>query len=218
MAGRFRVDELVGRGSMGMVFRAFDERLERDVAMKLLDIHFGSDPVFVARFSREAKIIAKLSSNPHVVNVYDLGDIDGHPYLVTEFDRPQPRRGGQIAFLAIAHLGSRGWDTDSVRADGCASCGDRASGSKPANIFRMSTETIPLHVKVLDFGLSHSPRVGPSAEFEDSARCCRGDAQIPVTGITLRRSGYALGRHLFARARALRTGLRRVSLFRHIVE
>ena len=64
--------ELVGRGGMGMVYKARQKRLDRLVALKILSPKIGQDPAFAERFAREARAMAMLS-HPHIVAVYDFG-------------------------------------------------------------------------------------------------------------------------------------------------
>jgi tRNA A-37 threonylcarbamoyl transferase component Bud32 len=82
--GRFRLDEQVGSGGMSTVYRAFDETLQRTVAIKLMHRSLSDDPQQLERFRREARAAARLS-HPHVVTVIDAGEDDGHPYIVFEF-------------------------------------------------------------------------------------------------------------------------------------
>ena len=82
--GRFRLEEQIGSGGMSTVYRAFDETLERWVAIKLLHHSLEDDPLQLERFRREARTVARLS-HPHVVTVIDAGDDDGHPYIVFEY-------------------------------------------------------------------------------------------------------------------------------------
>jgi serine/threonine-protein kinase len=77
--------EEIGRGGMGRVFRARHARLERDVAVKLLPVELAADPAFQARFTREARTLARLS-HPSLVTVHDFGTLsDGSSYLVMEY-------------------------------------------------------------------------------------------------------------------------------------
>ena len=82
--GRYQIIEQLGRGGMATVYKAFDSRLERDVAIKFIRSDVVSDESFLIRFEREAKALAKLS-NPHIVKVLDYGDYENMPYLVMEF-------------------------------------------------------------------------------------------------------------------------------------
>lgn len=81
--GPYEVLARLGRGGMGEVWRARDTRLGRDVAIKLLPLEVAADPDRLARFDREARAMAALS-HPNVVEVFDVGTLDGAPYLVEE--------------------------------------------------------------------------------------------------------------------------------------
>ncbi|MBT2588076.1 Stk1 family PASTA domain-containing Ser/Thr kinase [Arthrobacter sp. ISL-95] len=82
--GRYSVRSRLARGGMSTVYLATDQRLERDVALKVLHPHLANDPTFLERLSREAKAAASLS-HPHIVGVLDQGE-DGHiAYLVMEY-------------------------------------------------------------------------------------------------------------------------------------
>ncbi len=87
--GRYRLIDLLGRGGMGEVWRAHDTEIDRTVALKLLLPHYSNDPEFTERFRREARTAARLD-DPHVVPIYDFGEIDGRLYvtmrLVTGID------------------------------------------------------------------------------------------------------------------------------------
>ena len=78
--GRYRLLELLGRGGMGEVWRAYDPTFDRAVALKVLPTSFGGDKVFQERFRREARAAAGLDE-PHVVPFYDSGEIDGQLYV-----------------------------------------------------------------------------------------------------------------------------------------
>ncbi len=83
LEGRYRIDAPIARGGMSMVFRGVDTRLDRPVAIKVMDPKFASDRQFLTRFELEARAVAKLK-HPSLVAVYDQG-IDGdHPFLIME--------------------------------------------------------------------------------------------------------------------------------------
>jgi serine/threonine protein kinase len=84
VGARFRLDETVGRGGMSAVYRAFDSRLGRSVAVKLMRADMRSDPVWSERFRREARAMARIN-HPHVVKVLDAGEHLGVPYMVLEY-------------------------------------------------------------------------------------------------------------------------------------
>jgi serine/threonine kinase PknH len=81
MFGRYRLFELIGQGGMGAVYRAHDNVIGRDVAIKVLPPDLATEPGYQARFRREAHTAARLAE-PHVIPIYDTGEIDGRLYLV----------------------------------------------------------------------------------------------------------------------------------------
>lgn len=83
LAGRYRVDDLIARGGMARVYRARDERLERDVAVKILSRPYADKPAFTERFLGEARAAASLS-HPNLVHVYDSGSDGALHYIVME--------------------------------------------------------------------------------------------------------------------------------------
>jgi serine/threonine-protein kinase len=78
--GRYQLIELLGRGGMGEVWRAHDTEIDRVVALKMLLPHFARDPDYETRFRREARAAARLD-DPHIVPIYDVGEIDGRLYV-----------------------------------------------------------------------------------------------------------------------------------------
>lgn len=88
IAGRYRIDEEIGRGGMATVYRAFDRSLERPVAVKVLRPELAANEEIVARFRAEAQAAARLS-HPSIVQIYDTGDDDGLYFLVMEY-LPEP--------------------------------------------------------------------------------------------------------------------------------
>lgn len=112
--GRYHLTERLGEGGMAVVYKAYDTRLEREVAIKI--IRSGAFPTdslneILKRFEREAKSLAKLS-HPNIVKVYDYGEHQGEPYLVMEYlaggtlkktlDKPSPWRDALKLILPVA--------------------------------------------------------------------------------------------------------------------
>ena len=81
--GPYEIQDSLGAGGMGEVYRARDTRLGREVAIKILPQHLSSNPDLKARFEREARAISALS-HPHICHLYDVGSQDGTDYLVME--------------------------------------------------------------------------------------------------------------------------------------
>ena len=97
--GPYEIRGLVGRGGMGEVYRAHDPRLGRDVALKVLPARFAENPYRLRRFSQEARSAGALN-HPNIVDVHDLGEAEGLPYVVLELlegetlaHSPAPRAG-----------------------------------------------------------------------------------------------------------------------------
>ena len=82
--GAYRVMEKLGRGGMATVYKAYHANLDRYVALKVLHPAFLEDPNFLARFQREARLVAKLE-HPNIVPVYDFADHEKQPYLVMKY-------------------------------------------------------------------------------------------------------------------------------------
>src|SRR5947208_10654519 len=83
LAGRYVLEEELGRGGMASVWRATDEVLDRPVAVKILHEHLAEDPTFRERFNTEALAAARLT-HPSIVNVFDTGAENGLSYIVME--------------------------------------------------------------------------------------------------------------------------------------
>ena len=89
--GRYRLSELLGRGGLGEVWRAYDTATGRSVVLKLVPSNFARDQVFRERFQREASSAAGLDE-PHVVPIYDFGEIEGRLYATMRLIRGQDLR------------------------------------------------------------------------------------------------------------------------------
>ena len=147
--GKYEVIAPLGAGGMGEVYRAHDPRLGRDVAIKILPHAFTSDPDRLARFEREARMLAALS-HPHIAGIYGIEDAGTAPALVLELvegptlaDRLRTGRPGVEESLAIARQ----------IADALSAAHDKGivhRDLKPANV-KITPSGI---VKVLDFGLA----------------------------------------------------------------
>jgi eukaryotic-like serine/threonine-protein kinase len=83
LSGRYRLEARIGSGGMSTVYRALDETLQRQVAIKLMNREVATDSDQLERFRREARAVAQLS-HPHIVGVIDAGEDNGRPYIVFE--------------------------------------------------------------------------------------------------------------------------------------
>lgn len=84
LTNRYQILEKIGEGGMALVYRSMDTLLHREVAVKVLREQYASDEQFVERFRREAQAAASLS-HPNVVNIYDVGEVDGTHFIVMEY-------------------------------------------------------------------------------------------------------------------------------------
>ncbi len=156
---RYRLVRILGEGGMGTVFSARDERLNRDVAMKILKPeHFGA-PAVRGRFEQEARALGQID-HPGVVTIYDTGELDeGSVFLVTEL-----LRGRDLELLVRVHGAGRPDQVASLlRQAGAALAAAHRAGVlhrdiKPGNLFLVPHGS-GFRVKMLDFGLAKSMRV-----------------------------------------------------------
>ena len=155
VAGRYRLDALIGRGGMGAVYEALDLRLQRTVAIKfLLGPAFDQEHA-LRRFQRGARAVARLS-HPNIVSVYDYGGLEAHgAYLVMERIhgitlREELERQGALPGPAVAE-----WFAPLL--DGVAAAHEEGvihRDLKPENVVRQRPEHGPPVVKILDFGIA----------------------------------------------------------------
>ena len=87
--GRFRVEERIGEGAMADVFRAYDPSIHRTLAIKVLKAEYRQIPEYAQRFLREAKAAGALN-HPNIVTIYDVGEVDGYPYIAMELIEGKP--------------------------------------------------------------------------------------------------------------------------------
>ena len=149
--GKYQIQDLVGEGAMGVVYKALDPVLNRHVAIKVMGDAISRDDELRDRFLREARAAGSLQ-HPNVITIYDFGDVDGHPYIAMEYvegiDLEDLLRSGTPLSLdsklgimidvlnGLAYAHKRGV----VHRD-----------IKPANI-RVDEEG---HARIMDFGIAH---------------------------------------------------------------
>ena len=151
--GHYQLRELLGRGGMGEVYRAYDTRTDRVVALKVLPHHLAEDTVFQQRFRRESQAAASLS-DPHVVPIHGYGEIDGRLYLdmrliegKTLGDILAERKKPIDAALAVKVVEQVATALDAAHATGLIH-----RDVKPSNILITEREFVYL----IDFGLART--------------------------------------------------------------
>jgi predicted ATPase len=146
VVGRYRIEALLGAGGMGEVYRARDEQLGRMVAVKV--VLEGKDAGLVLRFRQEARMASSLN-HPNIVTVYDAGEADGAPYLVSEYVEGEVLRARMRVGLAVGEA------VEVARQVASALGAAHAAGIvhrdiKPENVIVRGDGL----VKVLDFGIA----------------------------------------------------------------
>ena len=150
--GRYRVERLVGEGARKRVYCATDVRLGREVALAIVKTE-GLDSAGRERVAREARAMARLGDHPHIVTVFDVGDDDDQPYIVSQL-----MPGGSVAELLERSTDRRVPVEDALRITAeVADALDHAHRHgvvhrdlKPANVWR----AVDGSVRLGDFGLA----------------------------------------------------------------
>jgi eukaryotic-like serine/threonine-protein kinase len=151
--GPYEIQSLVGAGGMGEVYRARDARLDRAVAIKVLPPSFSADRDRMQRFAQEARAAAALN-HPNILSIFDIGDEQGSPYVVSELLEGETLRerlrSGAISVRKAIEYGLQ-------VARGLAAAHEKGivhRDLKPENLFITSDG----RVKILDFGLAKLTR------------------------------------------------------------
>jgi urea transport system substrate-binding protein len=154
--GRYEITGILGSGGMGVVFKAHDSAIDRDVAIKMLTEHAGVDPVAWERFLIEARAAGRLSHS-NAVSIFEIGEVEGVQYLVMEYVpggsvSERLARGGRLSVVEATRI-----VMDAARGLAAAHrAGIVHRDMKPANL--LATEDGS--VKIADFGLAKPSAAG----------------------------------------------------------
>jgi hypothetical protein len=178
--GPYEVVAPLGAGGMGEVYRARDERLARDVAVKVLPPGLAQDAERMRRFEHEARAAGSLN-HPHILAVYDTGRHDGSPYVVSELLVGQTLReriaGGALPMRKAVEIAAQ-------IARGLAAAHEKGivhRDLKPENVF-ITDDGL---AKILDFGLAKLTQAAPEDESDSPTRTRETDP-----GVVLGTVGY----------------------------
>ncbi len=196
--GSYIVTRRIGEGGMGAVYEGVHGALKKRVAIKTLHREYAQNPGVLNRFLREGQAAAKIR-HPHVVDIVDVGNKDGIPYLVMEFLEGEDLAGllGRAGCLPVNQIA----DIMLPVCAGIAAAHDEQiihRDLKPENLFLARTRDGNIHPTVVDFGISKMD--DPGAHSKTSAEVLMGTAyymspeQARGAGyVDTRSDAYALG-------------------------
>src|SRR5579871_6213287 len=193
LGGRYRIIALLGRGGMGEVYRATDLTLGQSVALKFLPEEASRDQRLLERFHGEVRM-ARQVSHPNVCRVYDIGEVEGMPFLSMEYVD-----GEDLAslLLRIGRLpADKALDTARKICAGLAAAHDRGiihRDLKPANIMMNKRG----EVVIMDFGLAALASQLSGPEARNGTPAYMSPEQLKGAEVTPRSDIYALGLVLY---------------------
>jgi serine/threonine-protein kinase len=191
----YRLEQQIGRGGMAVVFRAQDERLERQVALKILSPALAADETFRHRFILESRSAAA-ADDPHIIPVFEAGDADGVLFIAMRYVP-----GGDVGAL-MKQMGPLPIERAAAIISGVASALDTAHAAglvhrdvKPTNMLLDARAGRPDHVYLSDFGLTKgalsSADLTGSDRFMGTLNYCAPE-QIQSRRVDARTDEYAL--------------------------
>jgi serine/threonine protein kinase/TolB-like protein/Tfp pilus assembly protein PilF len=163
--GHYEIRSLLGQGGMGEVYLAYDSRLRRQVAIKLLPLEFTENKARLARFEREAYAASSLN-HPNILTIHEIGEHDGHHFIATEYVE------GESLRQRLTHAPTEPRETLGIViqvADALAAAHDAGivhRDIKPENVMLRRDG----YVKVLDFGLAKLANESSTPEVTSEAR------------------------------------------------
>ena len=156
--GRYRVERLLGRGAMGIVYKAVDPMIDREVAIKTIRLTLSEEELalYEARFAQEVKTVGKLN-HAHIVTIYDVGRTDQFAYMAMEYIEGHELK----AYLKAGVPTDPATAVDLVAqvADGLAFAHAKDiihRDVKPSNVM-VAVDDGRMVAKVMDFGIARAP-------------------------------------------------------------
>lgn len=151
---RYLIDSVVGRGGMGVVYKAHQQNMDKEMAIKMLYSHKVAEPEAIKRFHREAKTVSQVRHH-HIINLYDFGMYQGQPYLVMDFLEGKSLKSvlkdeGPLAFERAGKI----FDQVLQALASAHSCDVVHRDMKPENIMLSRQNNQEDWVTIVDFGLS----------------------------------------------------------------
>jgi serine/threonine-protein kinase len=171
--GRYRLEAPIGKGGMSEVWLAWDETLQRDVALKLLRTRDAPDPAVLKRFEQEAHAASKLS-DPHTIRIFDFGASDDGIYYIAM----EHLRGADLAAIVRRHGPMPVARALRFAVQACRSLIEAHEAGiihrdiKPQNLFVTRVGDDHDFLKLLDFGVARMVEGGQDAELTNSGMLC----------------------------------------------